>query len=86
MKWVYERYYEDEQGNLWEEITTVQRLGAAGFYNGKVKAFRCRTCNLPTRNTDKLCDACWEVECKLESYLRSASARKHVTSLLKVYI
>ncbi len=40
----------------------------------------CKTCNLPSGVTD-LCDFCWEVEHRLEAYLKSQPAPRRIRSL-----
>ncbi len=43
----------------------------------------CETCSTPTRMTGtKRCNNCWEVESRMEIYLRSENGRKFLRALL----
>lgn len=44
----------------------------------------CSTCGTPTPQLGtKLCDPCWEVQYRLEDYLKNEGGRRHVFALFK---
>lgn len=45
---------------------------------------KCETCGDPTYPDSKLCNNCWEVEHRLDDYLKSECAREKVLSLIGI--
>lgn len=44
--------------------------------------FPCKICGDPTPNIDKLCEGCWEVEHRLQDFMRHENGRALVKKLL----